>query len=122
MSRPSPDTRISADALRALSQGEGQAAFSMDEITALVLPKRTLARRIATGALLTTDETDKALRLKRVADLSEAVFGDPIRAHRWMRKPKTAFDGRTPLEMLASERTARLVEDALHRIDDGMIG
>jgi uncharacterized protein (DUF2384 family) len=42
------------------------------------------------------------------------------RAGRWLRKPKRSLDGRAPLEQLATEAGARLVEEALFRIDHGL--
>jgi putative toxin-antitoxin system antitoxin component (TIGR02293 family) len=94
--------------------------FSEAEIFDLVVPKRTLARRRAAGELLTVEETDKALRLKRIATEAERVFGDPAKAHRWLRKPKRALNGATPLAFLASEEGARKVEGMLVRIEHGM--
>ena len=84
------------------------------------MPKRTLARRQAQKELLTVEETDKALRLARIADLARRVFGDDEKAHRWLRKPKRELSGQTPLAFLASETGARTVEQMLHRIDHGV--
>jgi putative toxin-antitoxin system antitoxin component (TIGR02293 family) len=95
--------------------------YSQDEIFALVVPKRTLARRQKRRELLTVEETDKAIRLARVAELAEHVFADRTKAHRWLRKPKSALDRATPLAYLASEAGARLVEEMLYRIDSGII-
>jgi putative toxin-antitoxin system antitoxin component (TIGR02293 family) len=94
--------------------------YSDDEISYLVVPKRTLARRRAGREPLTVEETDKALRLERIAVHAERVFGDPEKAHRWLRKPKRALNGETPVAFLASEEGARKVEEMLHRIDHGM--
>ncbi len=94
--------------------------FSEKEIFTLVLPKRTLARRRSTNKLLTVEETDKALRLKRIADLAELVFSDAAKAHRWMRQPKRALSGETPLAYLASENGGRVVEEMLRRIEHGI--
>jgi len=90
------------------------------EVYALVLPRRTLIHRRAKHQLLTRDESDKAVRLARIAALAEEIFGDEEKAFRWLRKPKRRFDSRTPLEMLATEAGARLVEELLYQIDDGM--
>ena len=90
------------------------------EVYALVLPRRTLTHRRAKHQLLTRDESDKAVRLARIAALAEEIFGDEEKAFRWLRKPKRRFDSRTPLEMLATEAGARLVEELLYQIDDGM--
>jgi putative toxin-antitoxin system antitoxin component (TIGR02293 family) len=94
--------------------------YSEDEIFALVVPKRTLARRKAANERLTVEETDKALRLARIAAQAERVFGEADKAHRWLRKPKRALQGETPLAYLASEAGARVVEEMLHRIEHGV--
>jgi len=52
--------------------------------------------------------------------MAEQAFGEPGRAWRWLRKPKRHFNGKTPLEMLATEAGARLVEEMVARIQDGM--
>lgn len=94
--------------------------YSEGELFTLVIPKRTLARRHAGHEPLTVEETDKALRLRRIAVLAEKVFGEPAKAYRWLRKPKRALNGETPVAFLASEEGARLVEEMLYRIDHGM--
>lgn len=107
--------RIEAAALKRLAN------YSDDEIFALVVPKRTLARRLSDGEPLTVEETDKAVRLARVDRLAANVFGEPAKAHRWLRKPKKALGGETPLAYLATEAGARVVEDMLHRIYHGIL-
>jgi putative toxin-antitoxin system antitoxin component (TIGR02293 family) len=94
--------------------------YSENELSDLVVPRRTLARRRSANELLTVEETDKALRLKRIATLAEHVFGDPAKAHRWLRKPKRSLAGDTPLAYLASENGARIVEEMLGRIEHGI--
>ncbi len=47
------------------------------------------------------------------------IFGHPERAWRWLRKPKRRFDGKPPIEMLATEAGGRLVEEMIAQIDDG---
>jgi putative toxin-antitoxin system antitoxin component (TIGR02293 family) len=108
--------RARPDALATLSRH----GYSEDEIFALVVPKRTLARRKAANETLTVEETDKALRLDRIAGQAERVFGDPEKAHRWLREPKRALQGETPVAHLASEAGARVVEEMLYRIEYGM--
>jgi len=108
--------RIAPAALGDLSRR----GYSEDEIFALVVPKRTLARRKAANELLTVEETDKALRLERIAMQAERVFGDADKAHRWLRKAKRELKGETPLAWLASEAGARVVEEMLFRIEHGI--
>ena len=98
----------------------GRHGYSDEELADLVVPKRTLARRRSANELLTVEETDKALRLKRIATLAERVFGDSAKAHRWLRKPKRSLSGDTPLAYLASENGARVVEEMLGRIEHGI--
>jgi putative toxin-antitoxin system antitoxin component (TIGR02293 family) len=114
---PGPAPRARPEALGELVLQHG---YSDAEIFELVVPKRTLARRQARSEPLTVEETDKALRLKRIAVVAERVFGDPAKAYRWLRKPKRALQGATPVGYLASEQGARAVEDMLIRIEHGM--
>src|ERR1700730_5497032 len=96
-------TRAEPDALADLFHH----GYSEDEIFTLVVPKRTLARRKAAHEPLTIEETDKALRLARIAVQAERVFGEADKAQRWLRKPKRELKGETPLAYLASEAGAR---------------
>ena len=111
-----PATRARTDLVNKLID----LGYSEEEISELVVPKRTLARRRADNELLTVEETDKALRLSRIARQAARVFGDATNAHRWLRKPKRALNGETPVAFLASEEGARKVEEMLHRIDHGI--
>ena len=110
------DNRVGTSALNALSRH----GYSEEEIFALVVPKRTLARRKAANEPLTIEETDKALRLERIAAQAERVFGAPEKAHRWLRKPKRTLQGETPVAYLATEAGARVVEEMLGRIEHGI--
>jgi putative toxin-antitoxin system antitoxin component (TIGR02293 family) len=108
--------RVGPATLDALSRH----GYSEEEIFSLVVPKRTLARRKAAKEALTVEETDKALRLERIAVQAERVFGEPEKAHRWLRKAKRELHGETPLAYLASEAGARAVEEMLFRIEHGI--
>jgi putative toxin-antitoxin system antitoxin component (TIGR02293 family) len=112
-----PATRAAPPALRSL-EARG---YSQDEIFSLVVPKRTFARRVKRREPLTVEETDRALRLARVAELAERIFGDKEKAHRWLRKPNLALGRATPLTYLASEAGARMVEEMLWQIDSGFL-
>ena len=111
-----PAVRLDAKALADLSRH----GYSEEEVFALVVPKRTLARRRAANERLTVEETDKTLRLARIAVQAERVFGAPEKAHRWLRKAKRELRGETPVAYLASEAGARVVEEMLFRIEHGM--
>lgn len=111
-----PAGRADVAALAALSSH----GYSEDEIFTLVVPKRTFARRKAANERLTIEETDKAIRLERIAVQAERAFGAADKAHRWLRKPKRELKGETPLAYLASEAGARVVEEMLFRIEHGI--
>jgi putative toxin-antitoxin system antitoxin component (TIGR02293 family) len=91
-----------------------------EELYSLVLPRRTLTHRRARREALSRDESDRAVRLARTTALAELVFGDAQRAWRWLRASKRQFRGRSPLQLLATEAGARLVEELLYRVDEGM--
>lgn len=95
--------------------------MSDEEIYSLIVPRRTLVHRKTRRESLTHDESDRAVRIARIASLAEEVFGDDAKASRWLRKIKTRFEGRSPLEMLRTEAGARLVEEMLLQLDYGFV-
>jgi putative toxin-antitoxin system antitoxin component (TIGR02293 family) len=111
-----PVQRARPQALLALAER----GYTQDEIHELVVPKRTLARRRMKGEALSVEETDKALRLDRIAALAGRVFGDRGRAWHWLRQAKASLDGAAPIAFLGSEAGARRIEDMLLRIDHGI--
>ena len=91
-----------------------------EEVYSLVVPRRTLTHRRARGQALSRDESDRVVRVARVVALCEEVFGERERGWRWLRDAKRRFQGRAPLDLLVTEAGARLVEELLYRIDEGM--
>jgi putative toxin-antitoxin system antitoxin component (TIGR02293 family) len=114
------EKRLPAATVKALIQTSTRSGLSDAEVYRLVIPRRTLAHRIAKHQPLSRDESDKAVRVARVTAMAEWVFGESERAWRWLRKPKRRFSGKTPVEMLATEAGARLVEEAIGQIDHGI--
>lgn len=110
------ERRLPASAVQALV-----ASGLLDaEVYGLIVPRRTLAHRRAKREPLSREESDKAVRVARITSLAEQNFGESDRAWRWMRKPKLRFQGRTPIAMLATEAGARLVEEMIYQVDDGV--
>jgi putative toxin-antitoxin system antitoxin component (TIGR02293 family) len=95
--------------------------FSEPELFDFVVPRRTLARRRQAGGKLSVDESDRAVRLARLTEMAERIFGDPEKAHRWMRKPSRTLDGCGSAALMKSETGAHLVEQTLYRIEYGML-
>ena len=92
-----------------------------EEVNALIIPRRTLVHRKARSERLTSDESDRAVRLARITSMAEEIFGADDRAARWLRKPKTRFEGQTPMQMLQTESGARLIEQMLLQLEHGMV-
>lgn len=90
------------------------------EIYSVIVPRRTLQHRRARKENLSREESDRAVRLARLAALTERIFGDHKEGMLWLRSPKRRFRGRTPVDMMATETGSRLVEEALYQIDEGM--
>lgn len=100
--------------------GLRRSGMTDEEIYSLVVPRRTLTHRRARREALSREESDRAVRLARIAALAEHVFGHSERAWHWLRAAKRQFRDRSPLQLTATEAGARLVEELLYRIDEGM--
>lgn len=79
---------------------------------------RTFHRRQEQDQPLTATETDRVLRIARVASHAERIFGTGDKARRWLSKENRML-GAKPLDLLASDAGAHEVEAELNRIDLG---
>jgi putative toxin-antitoxin system antitoxin component (TIGR02293 family) len=100
---------------RALAAGK----ISLVELDRLVLPRKTLAHRRILGSL-TPDQSDRLSRVLRLIDEAETTFGDPAKAHAWLRRSTPLLDGETPLHRLDTDVGTRQVEAILGRIAHGL--
>ncbi len=90
------------------------------ELVALLhLPARTLARR-KRERRLRTDESDRLVRLGRIATLAEQVLGSRAKASSWLHRSNRALGNVPPLRQLDTDLGAREVEDLLIRIAHGV--
>jgi len=86
----------------------------------LGIPQRTLARRKKTQALA-ADESDRLMRLARIAAFAEQTHGNPVRAGRWLREPNAALGNAVaPIHWLDTDLGAKEVEELLIRIAHGV--
>jgi len=88
-------------------------------VRVLHLPARTLARR-KKARRLRADESDRLLRLARIAAYAEEVFGKREKAAAWLQKPNRALGGVVPLDLLDTDLGALQVEQILGRIEHGV--
>ncbi len=93
--------------------------LSLSEIDRIVLPRKTLSHRRTLGAL-TSDQSDRLIRVARIIAAAEDTFGSTEKARRWLRRPTTALDGEAPLELLDTSEGSRQVERLILRIDHGL--
>ena len=94
-------------------------AISREDLGVLLhVPPRTLARR-KREKRLHADESDRLLRVGRIAALAEDVLGDRAKAVRWLHASNRALGDVAPLRCLDSDLGARQVEDVLLRIAHG---
>src|SRR5262249_14634594 len=107
------EKRLPSAAIKSLVRG----GLSDAEVYRLIVPRRTLAHRLANHQPLSREESDKAIRVARITALTEDVFGEPERAWRWLRKPKHSLGGKSPIEMLGSEAGSRIVEETILQVD-----
>lgn len=97
-----------------------QRGLSRQEIGSVIIPPRTLKHRRSRHQPLSREESERAVRTARILARAQLVMGDEDTALAWLRAPRQRFQGRTPMEMLASESGGRLVEQMLIQIDQGM--
>lgn len=94
--------------------------LTRDEVHSLVIHRRTFKHRKSSHQRLSKEESDRAIRSARILARAQATLGEADAALDWMRRPKVRFEGKTPLQMMSTETGARLVEEMLVQIDEGM--
>jgi putative toxin-antitoxin system antitoxin component (TIGR02293 family) len=98
-----------------------QGLLTRDEVTRLILPRRTLAYRKRRGEQLSPDESDRLARVLRLHEVALQTFdGDTEKVSAWLRAPNRALSGEVPLDLVVTSGGARLVEEVLLRIEHGV--
>ena len=100
---------------RAVAAGK----LSLVELDRLVLPRKTLAHRRLLGSL-TPEQSDRLSRVLRIINEAEDTFGDPAKAHAWLRRKTPLLNGESPLDRLDTDFGTRQVEEILGRIAFGL--
>jgi len=86
----------------------------------LRISPRTYDRRKLDGKL-DSQETDRALRLRRIIQLTIEMYdGDEGAAKAWLRQSIPALEGLKPLDLIETEAGAVLVENLIGRIEAGV--
>ena len=86
---------------------------------AIAISRRTLIRRKAEGRL-SGEESDRLLRLARVASLAMETLGSAAKAAHWLKQPNRALGNQAPLSMMDNDIGVRQVESLLDHIEYGL--
>lgn len=89
--------------------------------TVLAMPARTLTRR-KQARHLQAPESDRLLRLARVAAHASAALGSAEKAAHWLHRPNRGLGDCPPLALLDTDLGVAQVDDALTRLEHGVVG
>jgi putative toxin-antitoxin system antitoxin component (TIGR02293 family) len=106
---------------RAIEDLAHASGLSLPDLASLSgISARTLARRQSTKRL-SAEESERILRFALIFEKAAVLFeGDLVEAQEWLRQPKKALGGESPLEYASTELGAREVENLIGRIEHGV--
>ena len=87
---------------------------------AVGITERTLSRRLSQHSRLSSEESDRTVRLARILALATETLGDQAKASRWLQTANRVLEGRTPFELLDTDAGVQSVETVLGRIAYGV--
>lgn|GEM_PF-3211552 len=89
----------------------------------LIGPETTIRRRLQEKQSFTVDESERLVRLARIAAKAEALFGDSSAAKAWLSTRADYLSDAnpiSPLELATTDSGARLVESLMLRTAHGI--
>ena len=98
------------------------ASLSPEQVGAAIgVSSRTLRRRRdAPDAALSPEQGGRALRFAELLARAAAVFGGRPQAERWFDTPATGLDRHKPIDLVATQVGAQLVDEFLGRLEHGV--
>jgi len=87
--------------------------------TKLGIARRTVTRKRGNGAPLSSETSEKLLRVARVRNLGRVLFTTDEAVSEWMSKPESALSDMAPLDLLDTDLGAREVENLLRALAYG---
>lgn len=108
---------LPAGVVRALAAQTRSSLSLLQDVTGL--DKNTFRRRERSRSRLKAVESDRLVRVARVAALATEAMGADDGVE-WLHEPNRALGDRIPMEMLHTEVGARQVEDVLLRVQYGV--
>jgi putative toxin-antitoxin system antitoxin component (TIGR02293 family) len=104
-----------------LKRSADQLHVSVNELSkALRLPPRTAHRRLARREKLTSEETERSVRVARVLAKAQDLLGDE-QGRGWVLQPNRALGGDVPISLLDTADGFIAVMDELGRLEYGVI-
>ena len=101
--------------------GENLNVSREELLHAIAVSLRTLTRR-QKARVLSPEESDRVLRLARVAARAEEILGGREDAVTWLHRANRSLGGHRPLELVRTDAGAELVVDVLGRLEHGVFG
>jgi len=94
--------------------------FSSTALAAkLGIARRTVTRKRGSGAPLSSETSEKLLRVARIRNLGRLLFSTDVAVSQWMSKTDTALGNMAPIDLLDTDLGAREVENLLHSLAYG---
>jgi putative toxin-antitoxin system antitoxin component (TIGR02293 family) len=85
----------------------------------LGIARRSVTRKRGSGAPLSSDSSEKLLRVARVRNLGRRLFTTDEAVSKWLAKPDASLAKMAPWDLLDSELGAREVENLLRALAYG---
>ena len=82
----------------------------------LGIARRTVTRKRGNGAPLSSQTSEKLLRVARVRNLGRKLFATDEAVSEWLSKPDVSLGHMAPLDLLDTELGAREVENLLRAL------
>lgn len=92
-----------------------------DFADAVGIKSRTLSRRFVNpNTLLSSEESEKTVRVARIFIEAMEVLGSEEKARTWLKRPNKALGNQLPIQCLDSDLGTEQVIDILGRIREGV--
>ena len=85
----------------------------------LGIARRTVARKRGSGAPLSSETSEKLLRVARIRNLARLLFSTDEAVSEWLSKADTALGNMAPIDLLDTDLGAREVENLLQSLSHG---
>ena len=85
----------------------------------LGIARRTVSRKRGNGAPLSSETSEKLLRVARIRNLGRLLFSTDEALSEWLSKTDTALGNMAPIDLMDTDLGAREVENLLQSLTHG---